>query len=328
MRRLCPSLTDLQAFEAAARHGSFTHAARELHVTQGAVSKQVKQLETFLGAALFSRIRQGLVLTEAGRSYLKKIEKGLDLIEGASLEIMAHKGQGGTLSLTSMPTFGARWLIPRLAAFMRERPDIRVEFLPHRHGYDFSIPELDGAVRFGDGVWPGSCADYLVGREVVTVCHPDLIATPTTDPMQLLRYPLLHHTTAPNAWSEWFAQANCDTRRAWEGSRFDQYSLLSEAAAAGFGVALIPRCLVEEELREGKLVIAIDLPIEARQGYYLCYPEYKANLPSLQALRAWLLPAQEAEQAAEEHGKTDQTDQAPVNPMAGGGKADRVRHPH
>lgn len=140
MRRFCPSLTDLQAFEVAARHSSFTRAAQELCVTQGAVSKQVKHLEEFVGVELFLRIRQGLVLTEAGRSYLTKIQAGLGQIEAATVELIAHQGQGGTLNLTCMPTFGARWLIPRLTAFMRLRPDIHVEFLPHRQGYDFRRP--------------------------------------------------------------------------------------------------------------------------------------------------------------------------------------------
>ncbi|SUV77279.1 transcriptional regulator GcvA [Bordetella pertussis] len=291
MRRFCPSLTDLQAFEVAARHNSFTRAAQELCVTQGAVSKQVKHLEEFVGVELFLRIRQGLVLTEAGRSYLKKIRAGLGQIEAATLELIAHQGRGGTLHLTAMPTFGARWLIPRLAAFRRLRPDIHVEFLPHRQGYDFSTPELDAAVRFGEGIWPGSGADYIVGRDVVPVCSERLVPGGCQDAADLLAYPLLHHTSAMEGWREWFEQAGCDTRRSLEGARFDQYSLLSQAAAAGFGVALIPRCLIEDELRDGKLHVPIQLPIRARQGYYLCYPEQKASSPTLQAFRGWLMEA-------------------------------------
>ncbi|OZI41407.1 LysR family transcriptional regulator [Bordetella genomosp. 5] len=294
MRRFCPSLTDLQAFEVAARHSSFTRAAQELCVTQGAVSKQVKHLEEFVGVELFLRIRQGLVLTEAGRSYLKKVQAGLSQIEAATVELIAHQGRGGTLNLTAMPTFGARWLIPRLIAFNRLRPDIHVEFMPHRQGYDFSTPELDAAVRFGEGIWPGSGADYIVGREIVPVCSPRLIAEGCDDAADLLRYPLLHHTSALEGWFEWFEQAGCDTRRSLEGARFDQYSLLSQAAAASFGIALIPRCLIEDELRDGKLVVPIQLPIRARQGYYLCYPEQKANLPTLQAFRAWLMEVSRA----------------------------------
>lgn len=288
MRRFCPSLTDLQAFEVAARHNSFTRAAQELCVTQGAVSKQVKHLESFLGIELFLRIRQGLVLTEAGRSYLKKIQSGLSQIEAATVELIAHQGQGGTLRLTCMPTFGARWLIPRLTAFMRVRPDIHVEFLPHRQGYDFSSPELDAAVRFGEGIWPGSGADYIVGRDVVPVGSPRTLGNGCENASELSGYPLLHHTSALEGWREWLDEAGCDTRRALEGARFDQYALLSQAAAAGFGIALIPRCLIEDELRDGRLTVALQAPVRARQGYYLCFPEQKANLPIVQAFRTWL----------------------------------------
>ncbi|GAB3335673.1 transcriptional regulator GcvA [Bordetella tumulicola] len=257
-------------------------------MTQGAVSKQVKHLESFLGVELFLRIRQGLVLTEAGRSYLKKIQSGLSQIEAATVELIAHQGQGGTLRLTCMPTFGARWLIPRLTAFMRVRPDIHVEFLPHRQGYDFSSPELDAAVRFGEGIWPGSGADYIVGRDVVPVGSPRLLGKGCENASELLSYPLLHHTSALEGWREWLDEAGCDTRRALEGARFDQYALLSQAAAAGFGIALIPRCLIEDELRDGRLTVALQAPVRARQGYYLCFPEQKANLPIVQAFRTWL----------------------------------------
>ncbi|ANN77397.1 LysR substrate-binding domain-containing protein [Bordetella flabilis] len=308
MRRFCPSLTDLQAFEVAARHGSFTRAAQELSVTQGAVSKQVKQLEQFVGVELFLRLRQGLVLTEAGRAYLSKVQSGLGQLEAATLELISHQGRGGMLRLTSMPTFGARWLIPRLTSFMRMRPDIHIEFMPHRQGYDFSTPELDAAVRFGQGVWPGSGADYIVGRDVVPVGSPRIFTRPCTRPEDLLAHPLMHHTSALEGWHDWFTQAGCDTRRARDGARFDQYGLLSQAAAAGFGIALIPRCLIEDELRDGKLAAAIDISLPARQGYYLCYPEQKASLPTLQAFRHWLLElslASEPRLAAPKHVTVD-----------------------
>ena len=296
MRRFCPSTTDLQAFEATARQGSFTRAAEELCITQGAVSKQVKHLETFLGVMLFVRTPQGLVLTGAGRTYLAKIRSGLRLIETASLELLAEQGTGGTLNLSVFPTFGARWLIPRLAAFRRSHPDVQVEFLPHQQGYDFSSPELDAAIRFGDGNWPGSLADYITGREVVPVCRPDM-AEQCLVPADLLEHPLMHHTTAVDAWSEWFVQAGVVSPRSRGGPCFDQYSLLTQAAMAGFGIALIPRCLVQEELRDGKLAVALSLPIRASRGYYFCYPEHKAGLPALQAFRMWLQQTVAAEAA-------------------------------
>lgn len=294
MRRFCPSTTDLQAFEATARHGSFTRAAEELCVTQGAVSKQVKHLETFLGVMLFVRTRQGLVLTDAGRKYLAKIRASLRQIETASLELITGLGVGGTLHLSVFPTFGARWLIPRLAAFQQSRPDVRVEFLPHQQGYDFSSPDLDAAIRFGTGIWPGSVADYITGREVVPVCHPD-VAAQCRGARDLLDHPLMHHASAIDAWPEWFAQAGVASPRSRGGPCFDQYSLLTQAAMAGFGIALIPRCLIEEELRDGKLAVALSAPIQASRGYYFCYPEHKASLPALQVFRGWLLATVAAE---------------------------------
>src|SRR5437868_1417062 len=232
MRRLCPSMTELQAFEAAARHNSFTVAARELHVTQGAVSKQVRSLEAFLGVELFERVRQRLVLTDAGRRYLERIRPSLNEIEAATVELIASQGGGGTLHIASMPTLGAKWLIPRLPQFFEKHPEVKLEFVPHAQGYDFSQPDLDAAIRFGDGVWPGSLADYMTGREVLPVCRPALLAREpggvVRTPAGLLRYPLLHHTTVPEAWSEWLGALGVSTRKGWSGARFDQFSLLTQ----------------------------------------------------------------------------------------------------
>lgn len=290
MRRFCPSISELQAFEVTARNGSLTRAAQELCVTQGAVSKQLKSLETFLGVQLFTRTRYGLVLTDAGHVYLQKVERGLKLIEAASLELIASQGRGGTLKLTCMPTFGARWLIPRLPTFLKERPDIRLDFLPHQHGYDFSLPELDAAIRFGTGQWPGSVADYLAGNDMVPVCHPR-IARQCHAPANLLGHPLLHHVTTLGEWTDWFEHSGISHPRTREGSRFDQYSLLTQAAIAGFGIALIPRCLVLDELHDGRLETAVTVHRTSARGYYLCYPESRASMPALKAFRAWLLTA-------------------------------------
>ncbi|MDF3835737.1 transcriptional regulator GcvA [Cupriavidus basilensis] len=293
MRRLCPSLTELQAFEAAARYNSFTVAARELHVTQGAVSKQVRSLEAFLGVDLFERVRQRLMLTDAGRRYLDRIRPSLTEIEAATVELISRQGRGGTLHIASMPTLGAKWLIPRLPQFFEKHPEVSLEFVPHAQGYDFSQPDLDAAIRFGDGVWPGSLADYMTGREVLPVCRPALLTDDPDGmaraPSGLLRYPLLHHTTVPEAWPDWFAELGVSTRKAWGGARFDQFSLLTQAAMSGLGIALIPRCLIEEELATGALVVAHPARVLSKKGYYLCYPEQKQHLPALQTFRQWVM---------------------------------------
>ena len=289
MRRFCPSISDLQAFEVAARQGSFTRAAQELCVTQGAVSKQIKSLETFLGVTLFRRTRAGLVLTQAGHAYLNDIRFALNRIEAASLAIMSHQGRGGVLRINCMPTIGAKWLIPRLPALRKTYPDLQLVFLPYRMDYDLDSPDVDAAIRFGTGLWPDIRSDYITGRELVPVCAPDLFTTRPESPADLLSKPLLHHTTASHLWASWFKDAGCEAPGSRNGAHYEQYFLLSQAAIAGIGVALIPRCLVEDELTEGKLVLALDRPFKAQEGYHLCYPEHKTNLPALQVFREWLL---------------------------------------
>lgn len=291
MRRFFPSITELHAFEVTARQGSFTRAAQEMCITQGAVSKQIKHLESFLGVNLFLRTHSGLVLTHAGHSYLRDVQASLSRIEAASLALIAHQGMGGTLNLTCMPSFAAKWLIPRLPDLRQRYPDLHIGFLPHRMGYDFSSPEVDAAVRYGGGIWPNSQADYIAGREVVPVCNPQLFKMLPRSPADLLTRPLLHHTTAQQSWPDWFSDNNHDTHRSREGARFDQFTMLTQAAIAGFGTALIPRCLIEDELRDSKLIIPLDLPTLARNAYYLCYPDHKSLVPTLQVFRAWLLDA-------------------------------------
>ena len=229
-------------------------------MTQGAVSKQVRSLEAFLGVELFERVRQRLLLTDAGERYLERVRPSLDEIEAASVELIARQGRGGILHIASMPTLGAKWLIPRLPQFFARHPEVTLEFVPHAQGYDFSQPDLDAAIRFGDGVWPGSLADYMTGREVLPVCRPGLLVHEpdgvAKTPAALLRYPLLHHTTVPEAWPDWLSELGVSTRQAWSGARFDQFTLLTQAAMSGLGIALIPRCLIEEELATGALVVA------------------------------------------------------------------------
>lgn len=288
MRRFCPNLSELQAFEATARQGSFTRAAQELCITQGAVSKQIKSLETFLGVELFVRTSRGLLLTNVGTRYLHEVRAGLNRIEAISMSVMTRVEHSGVLRLTSLPSFGSKWLIPRLPTLRQQHPELNIEFLPHRMGYEFTSPDVDASIRYGTGVWPDSQADYVAGHELVPVCSPGLFTQPAHRPSDLLQYDLLHHTTVQRSWTDWFAAAGQDTIRAWTGPRFDQYMLLIQAAMAGFGTALIPRCLIEEELANGKLIMPLPLPLQAQYGYYFCYPEQKSVLPAVQVFRRWL----------------------------------------
>lgn len=290
MRRICPSLTGLQCFEAAARHGSFTRAAGELYVTQGAVSRQISALETHLGIALFQRLHHQLVLTDAGQSYLGKVRSGLNLLESATAELIAHQGRGGLLNLSAPPTLATSWLIPRLHRFKALNPDITLNFIRYLHTHDFAMAELDAAIQYGEGVWPNAIAHYITGRRITAICRADIAAQiDPQDPASLMAQTRLHHIIVPSLWQDWFDAMGAQQLNGAAGPRFDQFSLVVKATLVGFGVGMVPRCLVQEELASGVLVEVFQQPVLARQGYYLCYPPEKQPLPALQALKSWLL---------------------------------------
>lgn len=285
-----PSLSALAAFEAAARHGSFTRAAEELNLTQGAVSRQVAHLEQVLGVALFERVRKRVSLTPAGGAYAAEIREGLSRIAAATVSTMAFRGAAGLLHLAILPTFGTRWLIPRLPRFTEAHPGITINFATKLVPFDFAREPLDAAIHFGDPVWPGARLHRLMGEEIVPVAAPALVARlGFAQPADMLRAPLLQQSTRPRAWANWLEQQGLAPSRASMGPRFEQFAMVSQAAVAGLGLAIVPRFLVEEELRAGSLVIPFDLPVTGSEGYYLVYPEARARLPAVVAFRDWLL---------------------------------------
>lgn len=285
-----PSLAALAAFEAAARHGSFTRAAEELNLTQGAVSRQVAQLEGMLGLKLFERVRKRVSLTPAGSVYAADVRDGLGRLAAATVSAMAFRGASGVLQLAILPTFGTRWLIPRLPRFTEAHPGITINFSTRLVPFDFARDPLDAAIHFGDPVWPGARLHRLMGEEIVPVAAPALVARlGLRTAADLLRAPLLQQSTRPRAWADWLERNGLPPQRALMGPRFEQFAMVSQAAMAGLGLAIVPRFLVEEELRAGTLVIPIDSPVTGSEGYYLVYPEAKADLPAVVAFRTWLL---------------------------------------
>ena len=300
MRRLCPSLTELQAFEATARHLSFTRAAGELFVTQGAVSRQVAKLEAYLGVALFTRANQRLVLSGAGRGYLPSVRAALGQLENATAHILANQNAGGVLNLSVPPTFSMQWMLPRLQSFYSAHPDISLNFVRYRHTHNFFQDEdLDAAIQFGEGQWPGAASYYLTGRDGVTVARPQLFGgVSSAAPADLVRATLLQHVEVPYAWQDWCSGVGVRHSNSLVGPRFDQYSLIIKAALAGLGVGLVPHCLVEDELREGRLVVPCPQPFQARQGYFLCVKEDREAMPAALHLLGWLLAHLHASDAA------------------------------
>ena len=289
MRRVCPSIQELQAFEAAARHMSITRAATELCVTQGAVSRQILSLEDWLGIPLFERVKQRLVLTQAGHTYLSGIRPSLFALESATIELRASATATGVLTLACVPTFGAKWLIPRLPDFKRKHPDITVSFVPYAQSGDFILGgTVDVAIRFGEGVWPNAVVDYLTGRELLAVAAP-AISQKIRQAQDVADWPLLHHTSVPHAWENWRVAAGLEELKSYVGARFDQFSLLIEAVIAELGIALVPACLIGSELLSGKVQAISGSTIEGWKGYYLCYPEERQHLPTVMAFREWLI---------------------------------------
>jgi LysR family glycine cleavage system transcriptional activator len=289
-RSLLPSLTALTCFEAAARHGSFTRAGEELSLTQGAVSRQVAALEAQLGVALFERVRQRVTLTAAGGLYANQIRDALARIAAATVGAMAFRGASGVLHLAILPTFGTRWLIPRLPRFIEQHPGITINFATRLVPFDFGREPLDAAIHFGDPVWPGATLHRLMGEEVVPVASPALLARrPLDTPSDVFEVPLLQQSTRPKAWAQWLEAQGLAPSRARMGPRFEQFAMVAQAAVAGLGLAIVPRFLVEEELRSGALVTPFPEPVRSAESYYLVHPPEKGDLPAVAAFRDWLL---------------------------------------
>lgn len=287
-RRLVPSSSMLLAFDAAARMGSFTEAAAELDLTQGAISRQINALEKQLDVALFERIKKTVHLTQAGKIYAKEIHSALQIIRNASLNAMSNP-MSGTLNLAILPTLGTRWLMPRLPDFLQQHPDITVNFVTKLKPFDFRQENLHAALHFGLPNWPDTTQTYLMGEAVIPVCSPTFLQQNPIDNIQdLAKLPLLHLSTRPKAWDDWFKHSKIDEPKRL-GMLFEEISIIAKAAASGLGVALLPKFLIQSELDRGELVLILDLPVKSGSGYYLVTPLNRAEYAPVVALTQWLL---------------------------------------
>jgi LysR family glycine cleavage system transcriptional activator len=289
-KHLLPSMTNLRVFESAGRHLSFSRAASELSLTQSAVSRQIRLLEEFLNLPLFHRVKKRLSLTEAGASYLSEVRSCLSDLKAATLELLAHKGTGGLINLAILPTFGTKWLIPRMAPFWKAHPQIMINFTTRPTAFDFASERLHAAIHFGDRSWPGVVYYRLMGEELAVACAPSLVRdSGLSTAADLARHTLLQHTTRPNAWRDWMSAARLKRVDPMRGPRFEQFSMVIQAAIAGLGVAVLPRFLIDDDVTEGRLVIPLDLTVRSGHAYYLVRPEDRQELPALRAFREWLL---------------------------------------
>jgi LysR family glycine cleavage system transcriptional activator len=288
-KRLMPSMTALQCFEAVARHLSFTRAAEELFLTQSAVSKQVAQLEEMLQHLLFRRIRRRLQLTPAGSLYLTEVNKILKQVEMSTHYILSYGGETEVLKVATQPTFGARWLIPHLKGFGAANPNIHLDIRNELEPFDLLQARADVVFFFGQGTWPGAECIELFGEEMVPVCAPDILpATLLDSALQLSDRVLLQCASRPAAWHEWFEGLGLQTERSYHGPRFETFYMCIRAAQSGCGVALVPRFLVEDELSEGKLVIPWDHPMPSAGAHFLAYAEHAAEVPKIRNFVKWI----------------------------------------
>ena len=286
MRRL-PPLNALRSFEAAARHESFTKAAEELCVTQGAVSHQVKALEQELGLKLFHRERQRLVITEAGRHYLVVVRDALDRIALGTERLVQRQGSGA-LTLSTSPDFAAKWLVHRLGRFAEVHPDIDLRVSATMHHVDFAREDVDLAVRHGDGNWAGLHVERLCSEQLFPVCSPKLVADGLDEPRDVLRFPLLH-LDGRQDWSRWLEAAGVSNPDVSHGPIMNRASMLIDAAVDGQGIALARSALAAWDLINGRLVRPFAAVLPLTKCYWIVSPKATATLPKIARARDWLL---------------------------------------
>ena len=302
MPRRLPSLNGLKAFEAAARHESFTRAAEELCVTQGAISHQVKALETELGLKLFIRERQRLVITEAGRSYLEVVRDALDRIASGT-ERLLQRQNSGLLTVSTSPNFAAKWLVHRLGRFAEAHPGIDLRISAALHHIDFARDDIDMAIRHSDGQGNGLHVTRLCAETLIAVCSPTLLSgrNALRKPADLARHTLLHINDRSD-WARWLEAAGAKNVDATRGPILNQASMALDAAVDGQGVALGRSALAAWDLMAGRLVRPFELSLPVPYAYWIVCPKATAKLPKITLFRDWLL-AEAAEDARRVRGR-------------------------
>ena len=272
-RQITPSFAALRAFECAARHGSFTLAAEELHLTQSAVSRQVKDLEGLLGFSLFRRNGRRVLLTDAGAEFASNLAIDLERLKQTVTRAVAAGNTKKTLRIATLATFASRWLIPRLPGFEKLYPDVEISLSARSHAFNFDEERFDLAIHYGLDDWPDTQMTKLCEEELLAVASPAFHeAHDLSDPAQIAHAPLLHQEDHPSYWSDWLLLQGHDAPHAPRGKIYDQFSMSIAAASAGLGAAVVPRYLIEDELLQGTLVPLPGKPLVTRNAYYLVTP--------------------------------------------------------
>jgi LysR family glycine cleavage system transcriptional activator len=288
MRPRLPPLNALKAFEAAARHESFTRAAEELCVTQGAVSHQVKALELELAIKLFNRERQRLIITEAGRDYLVVVRDALDRI-AVGTERLLQRQSGGILTVSTSPDFAAKWLVHRLGHFAEAHAGIDLRVSATMHHVDFAREDVDMAVRHGDGNWSGLDAVQLSAEQLFAICSPKLFSgRRLAKPTDILKFPLIHLDSRAD-WTKWLRVAGIGDENIRHGPVLNRASMVIDAAINGQGIALARTTLAAWDLINGRLVRPFTEALRLSKTYWIVCPKVTSNLPKIVTFRDWLL---------------------------------------
>ncbi len=287
-----PSLNGLRAFEAAARHLSFTRAASELNVTQTAISHQIRRLEQELGIRLFVRQNRALELTPEARDYLPGVRAAFNDLRLATDRLL-RKDDGHVLTVSTLASLAAKWLLPRLSAFQEANPGIDVRITTSTHLVDFERDHVDAAIRYGRGQWPGVRADWLMADELFPVCSPLLLQgkKPLRRPEDLRDHVLLHtSSTNSDDWRLWLTAAGLPTDISRQpGITFDLILMTVQAAIDGIGVAMGRTSYVQDDIAKARLVVPFEIALPADAGFYLVSPETRAESPKLKAFRRWVV---------------------------------------
>ncbi len=284
-----PPMNTLRAFEAAARNLSFTLAAEELHITQAAVSHQIKVLEQALGVRLFRRLNRAIRLTEEGQEFVGEVRKALSHLATA-VEKLAAPDAGGPLTISVLPSFASKWLVPRLGRFRDKHPEIDVRISPSTQLTDFRRDDVDLVVRYGKGEYEGLHSVWLMTEDIFPVCSPALLNGPNAlrVPEDLRRHTLLHDDGYVD-WTMWLLVAGVSGIDLRQGPFFTDSAFVIQAAAEGQGVALARGALAAGDIAAGRLVKPFNIAIPTEYAYYVLSPKATSHHPKIAAFREWLL---------------------------------------
>lgn len=289
MKRNMPPLNHLRAFEAAVRHESFTKAAHELNVTQGAISRHIRDLEDYLGFKLFQRINNTLQVPRDSRQFADTLTRAFDQIHRASQELR-HSKRRTILTVRGYTNFIVRWLIPRLPEFQGLHPKVEVRISAGRQEADFSNDDIDLAIRFGRGHWPGLRSDFLFSMDMVPVCSPALLERlKLRNPEDVLQATVYNSYLRRDEWPQWFKLVSDRPFKPASEVLTEDLAVAHQCVISGMGIGLAQRHYVIDDLAAGRLVIPFDVPLRNESGFYLVCPEEHVDQPQIAAFRDWLL---------------------------------------